>query len=138
MSDEVYWYHGSKKLLPVLKKQKALALPGRPLEESLEAIYFTPNFAFALACASRPPGVTEMDLEKQTIRFGNPDAFDPDALVYVYYVDPKRIPEDQRVWIDQWQVAVTMDEIKPDKVETYEASEVSRYYQIVDKESVHG
>lgn len=73
-----------------------------------------------------------MDLEKQTIRFGNPSEFKPDQLVYVYCVDPKRIPDDKKIWIDQWQVAVTMDEIKPDKVEIYKAGEVSKYYRIMD------
>ena len=46
-----YLYHGSKQSLTKLKKRKAIAPPGRPPEESLEAIYLTPDFLFALACA---------------------------------------------------------------------------------------
>ena len=129
----MYWYHGSKRLLSVLEKQKARTLPGRPAEESLEAIYFSPDLAFALACAARPPGTTEMDPEKRTIRFGNPDQFEPDEPIYIYFVDPAKIPDDKAVWIDPWQVAVTMNEIRPDKVEVYKASKVLEYYRILDE-----
>ena len=129
----MYWYHGSKKSLSVLKKQQARTLPGRPAEEALEAIYFTPDFAFALACAARPPGTTEMDLENRTIRFGNPDKFEPDESVYIYLVDPAKIPDSRTVWIDQWQVAVTMDAIRPDKVEIHRSSEVFKYYRLIEE-----
>ena len=47
-----------------------------------------------------------MDLENRTIRFENPD---------------------------QWQVAVTMDEIRPDKVEVHKASKVLEHYRIIDE-----
>ena len=58
----MYLYHGSKDPFSILKKQKAHAPPGRPLEEALEAIYLTPDFLFALACAARPPGTSDIDL----------------------------------------------------------------------------
>ena len=74
-----------------------------------------------------------MDLENRTIRFGNPDQFEPDEPIYIYFVDPNKIPDDKTVWIDQWQVAVTMDEIRPDKVEVYKASKVLEYYRIIDE-----
>jgi hypothetical protein len=129
----VYWYHGSKKSLSTLRKQKACAPPSRPPEEGLEAVYLTPSFAFALGCAARPPGITEMDLERWTIRFGNPDKFEPDEPIYIYLVDPAKIPDEAIVWVDQWQVAVTMDEVKPDKVEVYKAGDVFRYYHYVEE-----
>ena len=74
-----------------------------------------------------------MDLENRTIRFGNPDQFELDEPIYIYFVDPNKIPDDKTVWIDQWQVAVTMDEIRPDKVEVYKASKVLEYYRIIDE-----
>ena len=127
----MYWYHGSKRLFPTLRKQKAYGPPGTPAEESLEAIYLTPDFAFALACAARPPGGTEINHVERTVRFDNPVRFDPEKEVYIYLVDPSKVPDDKKIWIDKWQVAVHLDEIEPDKVETHKSGEVSRYYNIL-------
>lgn len=124
-----FWYHGSKQLLTCLRKQKAIAPEGRPAEEALEAIYFTPNFAFALACAARTPGITEIDLDNRTIRFGDPGLFSPDEMVYIYTIDSSKIPDDRKIWIDELQVAVDMDEIEPDKVEKYKCDEILNYYK---------
>lgn len=52
--------------------------------------------------------------------------------IYIYLVDPARIPDGMKVWIDEWQVAVTMDEIKPDKVEIYKSSEVFKYFRNIE------
>ena len=71
----MYLYHGSKQSFPKLKKRKAHAPPGRPPEEALEAIYLTPDFLFAMACAARPPGVSNIDITNRTICFENPDLF---------------------------------------------------------------
>lgn len=128
-----YLYHGSKQLFAKLKKQKALAPPGRPPEEALEAIYLTPDFLFALACAARPAGTSNIDLTERTISFDNPDQFNPDETVYIYYVDPMRIPEDEKIYIDSYQVAVTLNEIAPDKVETYESGDLFQHYRLIDK-----
>jgi len=128
----MYWYHGSKKSFPKLRKHKAHAPPGRPAEEALEAIYLTPDFLFALACAASPYGTNEMDLTKRVIRFENPDQFEPDQTVYIYFVDPAKIPEDRKIYIDPWQIAVTLDEITPEKVETYKSSEVLKHYCLIE------
>ena len=119
-------------MFPKLKKRQALAPPGRPPEEALEAIYLTPDFLFALACAARPPGTSKIDLTNRTISFQYPDQFDPDETIYIYFVDPTIISEDKKVYIDQWQVAVTEDEITPEKVETYHSSELLKHYRVID------
>lgn len=129
----MYLYHGSKKLFSKLKKRKAHAPPGRPLEEALEAIYLTPDFLFALASAARLPGTSNMDLIKRLISFDNPDQFDPDETVYIYFVDLAKISDDKKIYIDPWQIAVTEDEIEPDKVETYKSGDLWTYYRLVDK-----
>ena len=98
----------------------------------MEAIYFTPNFAFALACAVRPAGITEMDLDQGTIHFGNPEAFDPDQLVYIYFVDSAKIPDEHKIWVDDLQMAVTLDEIEPDDVEAHKSGEIANYLRILE------
>lgn len=129
----MYLYHGSKKLFSKLKKQKAHAPQGRPPEEALEAIYLTPDFLFALACAARPPGTSNIGLTKRLISFDNPDQFEPDETVYIYFVDLTKISDDKKIYIDPWQIAVTEDEITPDKVETYKSADLLKYYRLVDK-----
>lgn len=74
-----------------------------------------------------------MDLTKRLISFDNPDQFDPDETVYIYYVDLEKISDDKKIYIDPWQIAVTEDEITPDKVETYKAGDLWKYYRLVDK-----
>ncbi len=129
----MYLYHGSKQLFPKLKKRKAQAPPGRPPEEALEAIYLTPDFYFALACAARPTGVSNIDLTKRIICFENPDQFEPNETIYIYFVDATKIPEDKKIEIDPWQVAVTENEITPDKVETYKSGDLLKIYRVTDK-----
>ena len=131
----MYLYHGSKQLFSKLRKRKAHAPPGRPPEEALEAIYLTPDFLFALACAARPPGTSNIDMTKRLISFDNPDQFEPEETVYVYFVDPTKISDDKKIYIDPWQLAVTEDEIIPDKVETYKSADLWKYYCLVDKET---
>ena len=133
----MYLYHGSKESFPKLRKHKAHAPPGRPPEEALEAIYLTPDFLFALFCAAGPPGTnkmgwTEPDKER-VVSFENPDQFEPDETIYIYFVDPTKIPEDKKIDIDPLQIAVTLDEITPDKVETYKAGDLWKSHQLVDK-----
>ena len=134
----MYLYHGSKQSVPKLKKHKAHAPPGRPPEEALEAIYLTPDFLFALFCASGPPGTNKMgwsatDQTERVVFFENPDQFEPDETVYIYFVDITKISDDKKVYIDPLQIAVTEDEIIPDKVETYKAGELWKYHRLVDK-----
>lgn len=128
-----YLYHGSKQSLTKLIKRKAIAPPGRPPEESLEAIYLTPDFLFALACAARPPGTSNIDLVRRIIAFQYPDQFNPDETIYIYFVDPAAIPEEKKVNIDPWQIAVTEDEITPVKIETYKSEDLLKHYKVVDE-----
>ena len=125
------YYHGSRKLVPTLKRSQAWGPHGTPKEESLNRIYFTPDFAFALVSAARPEGITDVNHNERTIHFENPDRFDPEKEVYIYAVDPSKIPDDKKLWVDERQVAVDLDEIKPDKVERHKAGEISRYYRIM-------
>ncbi len=128
----MFLYHGSKQLFPKLKKRKALAPPGRPPEEALEAIYLTPDFLFALACAARPPGTSNIDLTKRTICFQYPEQFEPNETIYIYFVDPTKISEEKKIYIDSFQIAVTEDEIIPNKIETYKSGDLLNYYRVID------
>lgn len=128
-----YLYHGSKQSLTKLEKRKAIAPPGRPPEEALEAIYLTPDFLFALACAARPPGTSNIDLVRRIISFQYPDQFNPDETIYIYFVDPEVIPEEKKVHIDPWQIAVTEDEITPVKIETYKSGDLLKHYKVVEE-----
>jgi len=125
------WYHGSDKKFDVLKRHQAWGPPGTPAQESLNVIYLTPDFAFALSCGATPEGINEVNHGEKTIRFENPEKFDPEKEVYVYVIDPSRIPDEKKIPIDPWQVAVDLDEITPDKVETHKSSEISQYYSII-------
>ncbi len=116
-----------------IEEHKAQAPPGRPPEEALEAIYLTPDFLFAMACAARPPGVSNIDITNRTICFENPDLFQPDEIIYIYFVDPTKIADDKKIEIDPWQIAVTEDEIIPDKIETYKSGDLLKHYRVADK-----
>ena len=137
----LYFYHGSKQLFSKLKKHKAHAPPERPPEEALEAIYLTPDFLFALFCAAGPPGTNRMGMAgtdkigvtERLVSFDNPDQFEPDETIYIYFVDLTKISDDKKIYIDPLQVAITEDEIIPDKVETYKSADLLNYYRLVDK-----
>ncbi len=130
---KIYWLHGSPKRFEVLKRRKAQAPPMRPSQESLNAIYLTPDIGFALACAiGSKENRIEVNHFQKTIRFENPHEVDPEKVIYIYFVDPSNIPDERKVWIDQWQIAINMDEIIPVKAESYKASEISKYYRILN------
>ena len=137
----MYLYHGSKESFPKLKKRKAHAPPGRPPEEALEAIYLTPDFLFALFCAASPPGTNKMGMTERdktetverVVSFENPDQFEPDETIYIYFVDPAKISEDKKIYIDPLQIAVTEDEITPEKVETHKSADLLKHYRVIDK-----
>lgn len=128
----MYLYHGSKQSFPKLRKRKAIAPPGRPAEEALEAIYLTPDFLFAMACAARPPGTSNIDITNRTICFQYPDQFEPNETIYIYFVDATKISKDKKIDIDPWQVAVIEDEITPEKVETYKSGDLLKHYRVID------
>jgi hypothetical protein len=120
------WYHGSREKFNTLKRHHAVAPEGAPPEERLNVIYLD----FALAMAAGPQGgLTEISHGTKTIFFEN--TFDPEKEVYIYFVDPSKIPEQKKIFIDEWQIAADIDEITPDKVERHKAGEVSQYYSII-------
>lgn len=122
-------YHGSKKRIRKLKKQQAWNPPGTPSEEGLNDIYLTPDFPFALVSAARPLGITEVNHKEKTVHFENP--LNKELTVYIYIIDSEKIPPDKLRWIDEYQVIVDLDELEPDRIETYKAGEVSKYYTII-------
>ena len=124
-------YHGSDKKFDVLKRHQTWGPPGTPMQESLNVIYFTPDFAFALVVAAGPEGINEVNYGEKTVRFENPEKFNSEKEVYIYVVDPSKISDEKKILIDPWQVAVDLDEIKPDKVEKHKAGELLKYYSII-------
>jgi len=86
-----------------------------------------------LACAARPPGTSNIDLVRRIISFQYPDQFNPDETIYIYFVDPEVIPEEKKVHIDPWQIAVTEDEITPVKIETYKSGDLLKHYKVVEE-----
>ena len=126
-------YHGSSKKLDVLKRHKPCAPPGTPEGENLDVIYFTPEKYFAILAGAAVEGVNTIDHGEKTVCFQNPEKFNPDKIAYVYVVDSSRIPEGKKIVVDPWQIAVDVDEIMPDKVETHKAGEILNYYRILDR-----
>ena len=126
-------YHGSKNgNLKTIKKQQASAGKGIdvPKEELLEAIYLTPDYGFALACAARPDGVSYINESPKTIEFENPEVFNPDTEVYVYEID---VPDNEVRQIDGLQYVVeNKNEIGITQVFRHRAMDVAQYYELVN------
>ena len=133
----MYLYHGSRFLQKKLSRKQAYAPAGRPSQEGLNAIYLSPDFAFALVSGARPEGVTKVDHNNRTVHFENQEKFDPNMDVYIYVVDSSQIPDDKIIHvvingkIDNSQIAVDLDEIEPLKVERHKAGEVFQHYKII-------
>ncbi|MFC1663310.1 hypothetical protein ACFL04_04090 [Patescibacteria group bacterium] len=126
-------YHGSKQKVEVLKPHQAEAGEGvaAPEGDLLKAIYLTPNKEFAIAIASIPEGQTNIDNETKTIRFENPELYDPESEIYIYKVDISKIPKEHVRQVDERQYAVIdLPEVKPDSVVEMKAGEVEKYYEI--------
>jgi hypothetical protein len=124
-------YHGSTKKLSKLKRQQAWAPPGRPLEESLNAIYLTSDFAYALLHGAEPEGIADIDFRKRTVHFDNNDKFDPEQMVYIYIVDSTKIPVGKQKQINNQQVVADLDEIEPDRMEVHKAAEIYQYFKVI-------
>ncbi len=126
-------YHGSKNgQLDTIKKSQAEAGEGVevPEDELLNAIYLTPDYGFALAMAIRPMGLTTIDDDNKTIKFENPELFDPNDKVYIYEID---VPDEQARQIDERQwVIENLDEIKPDNKFEHSAGDIEQYYELVN------
>ncbi len=126
-------YHGSPNSFDTIRKSQAQAGDDIkvPDDELLNAIYLTPNYEFALAIASMPEGAANIDNETKTIKFENPEAFDPEKEVYIYEVDSELIPKENLKEVDELQIAIlNTDEIKPTIKHVCKAGDVEKYYEI--------
>jgi hypothetical protein len=130
-------YHGSRHKLDRLEKRQAGAPDNTmvPPDELLDAIYFTPDYAFAVACAARPDGVTQIDGEKKEIIFEHPELFDPEQEIFIYQVDSEKIPGENLKQIDGHQYTVVgLAELSPESIEYKKAGDVLNYYKIINWE----
>ncbi len=120
-------FHASKTKFDVIKRSQALAAEGLevPEGELQNKIYFTPEIGVALAMGARPPGITSISGGK--ISFENVDEFDPEEAVYIYEID---IEEDLVEFIDDEQVTIDLDEIRPSIVHEFKAKDVFDYYEL--------
>ena len=107
-----------------------------PQDELLNGIYLTPDLGFAIAIASMPNGVANIDEEKKTIEFENPDLFDPQKEIFIYSFDSEKIPGNIKRVDEQQYVVLDADEIIPESSISYLAKEVSKYYRIVGAEGL--
>jgi len=80
-----------------------------------------------------PEGVNTISHEERTICFENPEKFDPERPAYVYSIGIERIKDQKQIRIDKQQIAVDINEIKPDEVKAYKAGDILKYYSIEKK-----
>lgn len=126
-------YHGSKNNFASIRKSQAGKSDNIevPENELLNAIYLTPDYGFALACAARPEGVTNIDGENRSIIFENPDLFEPEEEVFVYEVDIKSVPKEKVIEVDDHQYAIVdMDELSIFNKFSHKAKDVQDYYEL--------
>jgi hypothetical protein len=134
-------YHGSQNKFDVLKRNQAekgddIVVPESELQD---AIYLSPNRAFALAMCSMPKGLTHVDHDKMTIETEFPESFDPNMKIYVYAIDSEKIPKEQLEFLtDGMQVVCHTDELQYESVEELTASEVLNYYKLLNYENPEG
>ena len=133
LSAHMKLYHGSKYKLEKLKSRQASSVVVVPEKELLDAIYLTPDYGFAIACAARPDGVSNIDGKEKTIEFENPENFDPLREIYIYTVDSDKITAENLIKVDDGQYAVIgLEELEYDSVELKTANEVQKYYRLLN------
>ncbi len=127
-------YHGSKYKFDSIKRRQAKSGDGVvvPEEELQNAIYFSPNYVFALAMCSMPKGLSNVDWDNMTIKTEFLEKFNPDMPVYIYEVDSEKIPSDKITILDDMQTMADIDEIKYDSIVETTASEVLKYYKLLN------
>lgn len=133
-------YHGSPYKFDILKKNQAEAGDSVtvPKNELQNVIYFSPNYAFALAMCSMPKGLTNVDWDSMTIQTEFPDKFDADKKVYIYEIDSEKIPKEKFEIVDEMQIAIDLDELSFDSILETTAGEVLKYYKFINNENKEG
>lgn len=128
-------YHGSSHRLTSLGRRQAQKGEGMnvPEKELLNAIYLTPDYGFAVAMGSMPEGAANINDEKKTIEFENPQLFNPEKEIFIYKVDTTDIPAENLIEVDERQYAIiNTDEIKPSSVQELKAEEVLKHYELTN------
>jgi len=127
-------YHGSKNNFLSIKRNQAGEDDDSevPENELLNAIYLTPDYGFALACAARPEGTTQIDGENKLITFENPELFDPEEEVFVYELNIENIPKEKIIEVDDHQYAIDADELEVLNKFSHKANEVQKYYKLTN------
>lgn len=144
------FYHGSKEFYDVLKPQQAEAGEDADVHEDelKNAIYLTPFREFAIFNGAKPNGLSYVhdgDGEKRSedgkIKVDcDRDFYESERSIYVYKIDSENVPPENLVRVrvkggeyDEGQYAVIgMDELKYDEYEEMKASEVEKYYELLD------
>jgi hypothetical protein len=126
-------YHGSSKELSSLESRQASSEHNVPEGELLDAIYLTPNLDFAIACAARPPGATDIDDDDKIIEFEHPELFDPEKEIFVYEFDSEKISQEHIRQVDEKQYAIEgINELIPENVLRFKGEEVLKYYELIN------
>ncbi len=126
-------FHWSPHNFNIIKKNKAEAKKWItvPENELLNGIYLTQSYEFALAIASMPEGLANIDHNKKTIKFENPEKFNPEKEVYVYEIDSNKIEEQNLKYVDEYQYALlNVSELKPDKKHIHKAGDVKTFFEL--------
>jgi len=122
-----------------LKRHKSIGIPGIP--ETQNAIYLARSLLDALFYAIRRGSVgddSKINHKKRIVYFEGLDKFDPEAEISINVVDPSVIPLEPkggeykiRLYSDEYQLIINMDEIKPLRVETHKAGEFFQYFKLI-------
>jgi hypothetical protein len=131
-------YHGSPNKFEVLKPNQAEAGDNItvPPNELQNAIYLSPNRAFAIAMCAMPKGLTHVDYDQMTIETEHPENFDPDMKIYVYTIESDKFPKEEFEFLEDGMQAVShLDEMRPESVEELTAGEVLKYYKLLNYEN---
>jgi hypothetical protein len=122
-------YHGSRYNLEKINNRQASNLSSNK-KQTLNGIYLTPDYEFAIAMASRPRGNNNIDNTNKVIKFGNPELFNPEKDIYIYTFDSENISTENLQYIDKLQYVVTGEnELIPLQKETLKARELLKYYK---------
>lgn len=130
-------YHGSKTKLNHLEPRQAQKADyiDVPENELLKAIYLTPHYDFALACAARPEGVTTIDQKNKKITFEDPTLFGPEREVFVYEIeiDLESIPQENiEIGEDDQYIIKNFSELTIDNRFTHQARDIQKYYELTN------